>query len=356
MSALKRSLDDTTADEGIKKIKADGTETAELMEIRCLIDNYEASVIIGKAGSNVKMVRLESGAFVSILKTDSPVSKERVMTVKGDEVNISKALELIVTLLLDASNSRKQTDPAGAGESEVQYAMKILIHKFLAGSIIGKGGTIIREIQDETKARLQLSNEPLPGSTEKTVTITGTADTVRACALRVLGQLATNPLRPNSSTTLYIPGGPVQQAYGGHGGHGGHGAPSPYGAPPPSFNPYGAPPPQQYSPYQQAPSYGAPPPISYQPQGGGAGGKTEKIVIPTVCAGTVIGKGGSIIRDIKTQSGTQITISDPEPTAPNDRVVAVTGSQQGIQQAIYLIRQRVESYQPPGASNGAPPY
>merc|ERR1712194_911434 len=79
--------------------------------------------------------------------------------------------------------------------------------------------------------------------------------------------------------------------------------------------------------------------------------KTEKIVIPTVCAGTVIGKGGSIIREIKMQSATNVSVAAPEPTAPNDRVVSITGPAQGIQTAIFLIRQRVESYQPPGGMN-----
>jgi len=68
----------------------------------------------------------------------------------------------------------------------------------------------------------------------------------------------------------------------------------------------------------------------------------KKIAIPTVCAGAVIGKGGTIINDIKGQSGCQIRIADPDPASPNERVVTVTGSPQGIQTAVYLIRQRVE--------------
>lgn len=339
-----------TGDEASKKIKGeDGTEvrtSEDLMELRLLIDNYEASVIIGKGGTNVKNVRSESGAFVSILKTDSPVSKERVMTVKGPELAICSALNLIVNLLLDSANQRKQTDPAVPVEADTTYSLKILIHKFLAGSIIGKQGTIIREIQESTKARVQLSNDALPGSTEKTVTITGTPETFLAGATRVVSQLANNPLRTGSSVILYIPGAAVPQSgYAPPFGAPAYGAAPQYGAPPQQQSPYGAPPSPYGAPAAYGSPYGAPPP---QAGGPAPGSKTEKIVIPTVCAGTVIGKGGSIIRDIKTQSGTSITIADAEPTAPNDRVVAVTGPPQGIQTAIYLIRQRVESYQPPG--------
>jgi polyribonucleotide nucleotidyltransferase len=272
--------------------------------------------------------------------------------VKGVESSIVAALVLISKFLLDAANQRKQTDPAGPGEPETQYTFKLLIHKFLAGSIIGKAGAIIKEIQEQTKCRLQLSNEPLSGSTEKTVSVHGTPDVLQAALTRIMNQLATNQLRAGSATILYVPGMAVPGAFGG---------PPPFGAPPPAAagypNPYGAPPPAQYVPQHQygapqgygAPqAYGAPPPVSSGAQ------KTEKIVIPTVCAGTVLGKGGSIIRDIKTQSGTSITIADPEPTALEDRVVSVTGTPQGIQTAIYLIRQRVESYRPPTVPGSAP--
>lgn len=332
-------------DDGSKKIKAEGEE-GDKMEIRVLIDNYEASVIIGKAGANVQRVRTESGSFVSILKTESQVSKERVMTVKGTEPSIVSALIIIVRLLLEATNQRKQTDPAGAGDPETSYTLKLLIHKFLAGCLIGKAGSISKEIQEATKVQMHLSQDPLASSTEKSVTLTGTPEVLEAGLTRVINQLSqpSNQLRQGSTTILYVPGMSVAFASAPPPQFGYANPYAPQGQPP--FSPYGAPP-QQYA---QAPAmYGG-----AAPAGAGAGGqtKTEKIVIPTVCAGTVIGKGGTIIRDIKTQSGTNITIADPEPTAQGDRVVSVTGTAQGIAAAIYLIRQRVESYQPP--AGGAP--
>lgn len=354
---LKRSLEGEVDAEGNKKAKTD-----DLGEIRVLIDNYEASIIIGKGGANVKQVRADSGAFVSILKNDNNISKERVMTVKGTDPSIATAMKLIHVLLLEGANSRKLTQTPEATPDE-DYGMKLLIHKFLAGSIIGKAGVIIREIQESTKARVSLSNEPMGISTEKTCTITGSSEIFAAGLTRVLAQVMENPLRPGCSTVLYTPGAaalPPPGAYGAPPGYPYGAPPSPYGAPaspyggaaPPS--PYGAPP-NPYGAPAAAPAYGRPAPAS--PYGApaayggapGAGGesKTEKIVIPTVCAGTVIGKGGSIISDIKRQSGTNITIADASPSAPDDRVVAVTGPAQGIATAIFMIKQRVENYRPP---------
>jgi predicted RNA-binding protein YlqC (UPF0109 family) len=316
--ATKRTMQDENS-EATKKARVDGA--ADLQELRVLIDNYEASVIIGKGGANVKKIRVDSSAFVSILKSEG-AAKERVMQVKGTvEYNVT-ALRLIAELLLNNDNERKAAEnPEAAGDS---WTFKILIHKSLAGAIIGRGGEIVRAMQTETGARVSLSTDVVGASTEKTVTVSGNLDQLQEVLTRILTQLRENPVRPGTSSIPYVPGVVAQQF------------PSPYAAAPFGMaQPYGMPPPQ----YGMAPQMAAP--------GMGGPTKTEKIVIPTVCAGTVIGKQGSIIREIKNQSGTVISVAAAEPTSPNDRVVSISGTPQGIQLAIHLIRQRVESYQPP---------
>lgn len=317
----------------MKKPRTEG-ETADLQEVRVIVDNYEASVIIGKGGSNVKKIRTDSSAFVSILKTEGS-SKERVMQIKGTlDYNVA-ALNMIADLLIKNEQERKQADnPEVVVET---MCFKILIHQSLAGAIIGRGGAIIKSMQEDTGAKISLSTEPLAGSTEKTVSVTGNTEQLQAAITRILTQIRDNPMRPGTTSIPYVPGQPA-----------GYGAPPVgYGAPPAG---YGMPP-QGYGMTPQG--YGMPP--QGMPMGAPQGGPTklEKIVIPTICAGTVIGKGGSIIRDIKMQSGTTISVAAPEPTAPNDRVVSISGPPQGITTAIFLIRQRVESYQPPAGAPAA---
>lgn len=326
--------------DGSAQKKTKTGEGVDLFETRVLIDNNEASVIIGKGGANVKKIREDSSAFVSILKSEG--GKERVMQVKGTvEYNI-KALQLIAELLQTSAKERNAAAETPE-DGEEKSSFKILIHKALAGAIIGRGGEIIRNMQTETGARISLSTEPLGTSTEKTVSVTGTLEQLHACVTKILTQLFENPVKAGTTSVLYVPGGaPPQAAYGAP-PQGAYGAPPPgYGGYPMAPEGYGMPP-QGYGMPPQG--FGAPPPAA------GGAQKTEKIVIPTICAGTVIGKGGSIIRDIKTQSGCQVSLAAPEPTTPDDRVVSITGSAQGIQTAIYLIRQRVESYQVP---SGAP--
>jgi len=72
--------------------------------------------------------------------------------------------------------------------------------------------------------------------------------------------------------------------------------------------------------------------------------KTEKVIIPDTFSGVVIGKGGSIIKAIKARTDTNISLADPNEA--KDRVVTISGSPQGVQAAIAMIRERVENYHP----------
>ena len=134
-------------------------------------------------------------------------------------------------------------------------------------------------------------------------------------------------------------------------------------------------------PQSSTPQFGAPPALNMN---AGGATSTQKIAIPTITAGCVIGKHGSTIKDIRylpapyktrsillttlharapiplrilnshththtprMQSGTSISIADPDPATPAERVVTISGSSQGIQAAIFLMRQLVEHFQPP---------
>jgi polyribonucleotide nucleotidyltransferase len=219
---------------------------------------------------------------------------------------------MISQILLEANNQRK-----GVTEPETNFTFKILIHKFVAGCILGKAGAIVKEIQETSKARVGLSSDVMPGSTEKTITVSGPPEALYAACERIVQQMATNPLRPGTAVSPYIPGAAVAAFPTLPAGFGAPGLP---GFPPAAFG--------AANPYDQTQ-------------------RTEKIVIPAECGSMLIGKAGSVIKNIKSQSGTLISLSKPDPSAPGDQVVSITGTSQGIQAALYLIRQRVDSYQRP---------
>ena len=65
-------------------------------------------------------------------------------------------------------------------DEEATMTLKLLIPGTAAGSIIGKGGSTINEFQTQTGARIQLSRnaEVFPGTTDRMVTLGGTATAI----------------------------------------------------------------------------------------------------------------------------------------------------------------------------------
>lgn len=294
----------------------DADQKDSVQEIRVLIDNTQVGGIIGKGGANVKRVRDGSGAFVSILKAEFRTVHERVMVLKGTSSQIAKATQLIADLLITASNKERNGLP-----QELSYttSMRFLVHRSHVGAIIGKQGTVIKQTVQETGARVQVSNDPLPNSTEKSIQITGTPDAIEAAATRVLAQLQANPQRP-AKNYPYVPGQHMMYP------------------PTPFMSPYYPTPDMMHIMPPPTPQMQIPPTMYASHQ---------KIAIPTVCAGCVIGKGGAVIRNLRMQSGTSISIADPETNHPSERIVTVYGNPAGIRKAVFLIRQLVEQYTPP---------
>lgn len=324
--------------------KQQETPAENTQELRILIDNSQVGAIIGKQGANVKAVREATSVYVSILKTDYRSVQERVLVLKGQLSNISIACGQIF------KNIQIGQSADGNPDDETVSTIRLLVHKSTVGAIIGLGGVTVRETQEETGARIQISNEPLANSTDKTVSITGTCEKIEKTVDKVLNQLKQNPLKTGAREYPYVPG----QSLAAMGLTGLSGSPYTLQGGLAMSTPFGAPAGPDGSMQQMGyPQSG----MGQQNAMGGMYGSsmvqpmpqtisTQKIAIPTVTAGRVIGKSGATIRDIRMQSQTTISISDPEASNQDERVVTIAGTPQGIQCAIFLIRQLVEQYEP----------
>jgi len=335
----KRSLADGE-DFQVADKKTKITEDPDTHEVRVLIPSSHVGSIIGKKGSNVTRIRDECSVFMSILTAPEGV-RERVLTVKGRSPAIALALHRVGEITLEAQNQRIAKSGDAEAKSETNTQIRFLVHSSLVGGVIGKGGSLVQNTQATTGARVQVSSEALPQCTEKTVTVSGSLENVYAALQIVVQQLKENPLRPGIQNYPYTP----SPYYTGMPGSMQAQAPSPYGAPAPS--PYASF--QGYAPSPYAPaaqSYGA-------PRSSQTGSTKQKILIPTVCAGNVIGRGGSIISNIRAQSGTHISIAPADERTPHERMVTITGTPQGNAMAVYLIQQVVEQFESPAAAQGA---
>ncbi|EZF35341.1 hypothetical protein H109_04043 [Trichophyton interdigitale MR816] len=354
------------------------------VHIRAVISSAEAATVIGKGGENVSQIRRLSGAKCTV-SDYSRGAVERILTVSGMQDAVAKAFGLIIRTL----NNEPLEAPSTAQSKT--YPLRLLIPHILIGSIIGKSGVRIREIQEASGARLNASDSCLPLSTERSLVILGVADAVHIAtyyvAVTLVEQLTERFGGPAASAYATRSGGPagvvpggmqvvpyVPQPAGGQYGHpdslrrnnpqanrtapGGYGvpymqqpAPHPH-APQPSLH-YGASPRTGYTgagPHQPAP-YGAPQPPhgghvppNGPPMGAAVPGQplTQQIYIPNDMVGAIIGKGGAKINEIRHLSGSVIKINEPQDNS-NERLVTITGTQECNQMALYMLYSRLES-------------
>jgi len=288
-------------------------------------------------------------------------------------------------LIIRTLNNEPLDAPSSAQSKT--YPLRLLIPHILIGSIIGKGGVRIREIQEASGARLNASDSCLPLSTERSLVVLGVADAVHIATYYVgstlFEQLSERFGGPAASAYASRSGGPagvvpggmqvvpyVPQPAGGSYGHPDHrrpdrghqtpgnvyGQPYAQGQPPqqqptvpmhyggsPAVGGYGGVGPQQ--PHQAGPvgpqSHAGPP---AQPMQGLVPGQplTQQIYIPNDMVGAIIGKGGAKINEIRQLSGSVIKINEPQDNS-NERLVTITGTAECNQMALYMLYSRLES-------------
>ncbi len=355
------------------------------VHIRAVISSAEAATCIGKGGENVTQIRRLSGAKCTV-SDYSRGAVERILTVSGAQDAVAKAFGLIIRTL-----NNEPLESASTAQSKT-YPLRLLVPHILIGSIIGKSGVRIREIQEASGARLNASDSCLPLSTERSLVVLGVADAVHIAAyyiaVTLVEQLTERFGGPAASAYATRSGGPagvvpggmqvvpyVPQPAGGQFGHPDmykrHNTQPPRPGPPQSYgppHPLGAPqqPHQQYGqqPYAatpRTPSYGAGPqqPGGYgqmppQPAAHGQPAQpphampgqpiTQQIFIPNDMVGAIIGKGGAKINEIRHLSGSVIKINEPQDNS-NERLVTITGTQECNQMALYMLYSRLGKFQ-----------
>ncbi|CAG5088622.1 Similar to Pcbp3: Poly(rC)-binding protein 3 (Mus musculus) [Cotesia congregata] len=182
------------------------------------MSNYrEVGSIIGKKGEIVTRFREESGAKINISDGSCP---ERIVTVTGPTNSIFKAFTLICKKFEEWCSQFHDVSGGGAGGGgnapRTPITLRLIVPASQCGSLIGKGGSKIKEIREVTGALIQVASEMLPSSTERTVTISGTSESITQCIYHICCVMLESP--PKGATIPYRPkpqvGGPVILAGG----------------------------------------------------------------------------------------------------------------------------------------------
>ncbi|MCL4130315.1 UNVERIFIED_CONTAM: hypothetical protein GTU68_045223 [Idotea baltica] len=106
---------------------------------------------------------------------------------------------------------------SGSGSQRPPITLRLIVPASQCGSLIGKGGSKIKEIREVTGASIQVASEMLPNSTERAVTVSGTSEAITQCIYHICCVMLESP--PKGATIPYRPkpqaaGGPVILAGG----------------------------------------------------------------------------------------------------------------------------------------------
>ncbi|XP_032297521.1 poly(rC)-binding protein 2 isoform X2 [Coturnix japonica] len=285
------------------------------LTIRLLMHGKEVGSIIGKKGESVKKMREESGARINISEGNCP---ERIITLAGPTNAIFKAFAMIIDKLEEDISSSMSNSTA---TSKPPVTLRLVVPASQCGSLIGKGGSKIKEIRESTGAQVQVAGDMLPNSTERAITIAGIPQSIIECVKQICVVMLESP--PKGVTIPYRPkpsSSPVIFAGG------------------------------QLTKLHQLAMQQSHFPMSHGNTGfsgldASAQTTSHELTIPNDLIGCIIGRQGAKINEIRQMSGAQIKIANPVEGS-TDRQVTITGSAASISLAQYLINVSLESAKP----------
>uniref|UniRef100_A0A8C7VU05 Heterogeneous nuclear ribonucleoprotein K n=1 Tax=Oncorhynchus mykiss TaxID=8022 RepID=A0A8C7VU05_ONCMY len=381
----KRPAEDMDEEQAFKRSR----NTDEMVELRVLLQSKNAGAVIGKGGKNIKALRTDYNASVSVPDSSGP---ERILSVSADIDTIGEILLKIIPTLEEYQHYNG---------IDFDCELRLLIHQSLAGGIIGVKGAKIKELRENTQTTIKLFQECCPQSTDRVVLVGGKPDRVVECIKVILDLVSEAPIKgraqpydPNFYDETYDYGGFTmiyeergRRPMGGFPMRGRGGfermPPGRGGRPmPPSRRDYddmsprrGPPPPlpgrggRGGSRARNLPLPPPPPPRGGSDRRGRPGDRynsmvrfthgrasgrgsysdiggpviTTQVTIPKDLAGSIIGKGGQRIKQIRHESGASIKIDEPLEGS-EDRIITINGTQDQIQNAQYLLQNSVKQY------------
>ena len=98
--------------------------------------------------------------MVMIQDSNQPTAHDKPLRISGDPMKCQQAKDLILDLIadkdgMDSFNNDFGSRMGGMGGGGGKNSMEIRVPRSAVGVIIGKGGDMIKKIQQETSARVQ---------------------------------------------------------------------------------------------------------------------------------------------------------------------------------------------------------
>ena len=276
---------------------------AQVTSEQVMVPDKMVGLIIGKGGEQITRLQAETGCKIQ-MAADSGGMPERLCTLTGPMSAIAQAKMLIEGIIANEGQSRGGGGgggmggaPSGAGGG--LFEMLIPGHK--VGLVIGKGGETIKQLQEQTGAKMIIIQDTNQQAEQKPLRITGTPESVERAKAEVFKILNQQDNRNGGGGRGGFSGG----RGGGRGGGGGAGWPS----------------------------------------GGGGGDKMEYVMVASNKVGLVIGKGGETIKSINKASGAHVEIDRIAPPEAVEKNFIIRGSTEAVERAKKMVLEKIGAFE-----------
>jgi len=281
-----------------------------------------AAAIIGKGGAVIAAMRTSCSAQLGLTGHGEvyPGTDSRVLTAQAaTEENLTDLIKQIIAKVGEVAQGQSNASEAVGVEGDLK--LKTLVPRAAVGGVIGKGGASIKQIREQSGAKITISepNGSGPGA-EQLVAVQGEAEALEYVLLEVNMQtqmLCEEPWFSGWATSTSTTQGGYPGASAGFAGYGGAGS-------------YASPGVQTMM--QVANSL---PPYVMEDSRGFA----LSCVVPNRLVGGLIGRGGAGTKEVQMLTGTKIGIRDI-PDDPDNRSLNIAGPLAATCTAYMLMMKR----------------
>lgn len=351
--------------------------------LRMLVRSDMVGAIIGRSGSTIKQITQQSKARIDVHREDSMDQHEKVITINGSPDSCSTACFKILDIIMkekmllnnksssansnnsedhdaqasanndnnnnnhgdvdtNTGNDMKQQEEENTIQSDTEVQLRILAHNNYIGRLIGRSGSSIKKIMDQTLTKINVSGNSMTDCTqERTITVTGNLEQVRQAEKIISSKLraaslsdyntqiqamSQQPYLFNNVPLSYMPGHYAQNpilsslvnSQTGHSGHAMSRSLNPHQNQLPNQTLY----PNSANYLSMYPNMGVlsagHPPFGFDPSSSTDVEKeTVHIYIPSTMVGAIIGKSGSAIKEMISTSGASIKVVAASTTTLN---------------------------------------
>lgn len=365
--------------------------------IKFLLGNGITGSLIGTGGAAIKSLMEITGAkvYVSSGTDHYPGSTDRIILITGHASQVSTVQSLVWHLL---ANNVKAAEIGERSETwnpnmaikecnegvndDVIVLSRMTIPASAAGMILGRNGSTIRTIAEESGAKISMASKDDGNALvtqERVLTITGSKMNCVKCTSMVVAKLAEDlsvaQFAYRGTSYAGVPTGPssLSPMGGSYGGRMSNGLGEDEGYSRGGARRSGGGSPQYAHPALQqqlgSPYLSSLPGNMYMGQGGvvngsnGVGGRdsplldactTISLAVPETLVGNILGRNGTAVREICSLSGAKVLVSPRGEyiEGTTNRLVTIEGSPECAQTAHHFIVQRLQQGMQQSALHG----